>query len=327
MGNSAIEWTDVTDNIIVAEDGGWWCRRISPGCDHCYAEKLNQNSFFGGNERPYRGAPPALKFREEIVEGWAKQRKSKKHFVSSMTDVAGEWVPRWVIFRYLDGMLAAPKQTFQLLTKRPEVLFREISAWLEARTIKQPPKNIWCGCTAENQEWADKRKPSMHALTSLGFITFVSYEPALGPVDWSGWEFVDQIISGGESGPGARPAHPDWYRATRDWCAANKKSYFHKQNGEFSRPDDLNTGLLDSHGKVRGMEYVNPDGTHGGITLEADGYGYPSPENQEWCWDCAGESRSAVKPGAVFVQRIGKKAAGRLLDGRTWDEYPEVAIA
>lgn len=81
--------------------------------------------------------------------------------------------------------------------------------------------------------------------------------------------------------------------------------------------------LLDQSGKVRGMEYVNLDGTHGGISLESDGYDYPSPENKKWCWDCDAGERSDVKPGAVFVQRIGKKTAGRTLDGRTWDEFPE----
>src|SRR5262245_55416460 len=120
MGETNIEWTDVTDNIIVAEGGGWWCRRISPGCDHCYAEEINQNPFFGGNKLPYRGASPALKLREEIIGGWARQKKSKKHFVASMTDIFGEWVPREMVFKFLDGMLRAPRQTFQLLTKRPQ---------------------------------------------------------------------------------------------------------------------------------------------------------------------------------------------------------------
>src|SRR5262245_10931492 len=272
--NTKIEWTDITDNIIVVEDGGWWCRRISPGCDHCYAEALNQNPFFGGNKLPYRGAPPNLQLREDIVNAWAKQRKPKKHFVASMTDVFGEWVPRWMIFMFLDGMSAAPLQTFQVLTKRPDVMLREISAWLDATGHESLPPNIWPGVTVENQEWADKRRALFEAVP--GRVKFVSYEPALGPVNWTGWEFVSQIISGGESGKGARPAHPDWFRATRDWCAENPKAYFHKQNGEFQLADQPH---------VYDKEIVTSYGT--------------------------------------FLH-IGKKAAGRLLDGREWSESPVV---
>lgn len=175
MGDTKIEWTDKVDNIIVAEGGGWWCRHASPGCDNCYAEARNKNSFFGGNGLAYRGAPPALKLRQEIIDGWRGQRKPKKHFVASMTDVFGDWVPRWMIFQFLDGMAAAPQQTFQ------------------------------------------------------------SYEPALGSVNWSGWEFVSQIIAGGESGAGARPADPQWFRDARDWCGANGKAFFFKQWGRAGR--------------------------------------------------------------------------------------------
>lgn len=135
-------------------------------------------------------------------------------------------------------------------------------------------------------------------------------------------EGIHWVIVGGESGTGARPMHPDWARSLRDQCAAAGVPFFFKQRGEFSAPDDLNTGLIDSYGKVRGMEYVNLDGTHGGITLEADGYDYPSPENKQWHWDCDSGDRSQVKSGAVFVQRIGKKLAGRLLDDREWNEMP-----
>src|SRR5262245_32417058 len=99
MGKTGIEWTDVTDNIIRAENGGWWCRKISPGCENCYAEQINLNPFFGGNKRPYRGAPPTLELREDIIESWARQKKSKKHFVASMTDIFGEWMPQDIIFK------------------------------------------------------------------------------------------------------------------------------------------------------------------------------------------------------------------------------------
>lgn len=123
MSDSSIEWTDVTDNIIAAVDEhggqrGWWCRKISPECLNCYAEVLNQSDYFNGNKLRYAGEPPVLKLREDIIDGWARQRKSRKHFVASMTDVFGEWVPQSWIFRFLDGMWRAPLQIFQVLTKR-----------------------------------------------------------------------------------------------------------------------------------------------------------------------------------------------------------------
>jgi protein gp37 len=82
-----------------------------------------------------------------------------------------------------------------------------------------PLPNVFIGCTAEDQEQADLRRPHMERVAAAGWHTFVSYEPALGPVDWSGWEFLKQLISGGESGPKARPSHPDWHRDARDFAA------------------------------------------------------------------------------------------------------------
>ncbi|MBD2518992.1 DUF5131 family protein [Nostoc sp. FACHB-973] len=122
-----IEWTDQTENIIRAKVGGWWCHKKSEGCANCYAEKLNKNSFFGGNKQPYSGQPPELVLDTEAIRKWGLQRKSKKHFVSSMTDVFGEWVPRFWQHEILDGMFVAPNQIFQILTKRPEIMLSSIA--------------------------------------------------------------------------------------------------------------------------------------------------------------------------------------------------------
>ena len=75
--NTNIEWTDATDNIITVKGGGWWCRKISPGCANCYAAKLNQNSFYKGNKLPYSGRAPDLILREDIIDG--SYRCGKKH--------------------------------------------------------------------------------------------------------------------------------------------------------------------------------------------------------------------------------------------------------
>jgi protein gp37 len=89
-----------------------------------------------------------------------------------------------------------------------------------------PLTNVWLGVSCENQANADERREHLRAIAEMGWTTMVSYEPALGPVDWTGWEWASWIISGGESGPGARPSHPDWHRATRDFCQANSIPYF-----------------------------------------------------------------------------------------------------
>ncbi len=130
MSNTQIEWTEVTDNIIVVQGGGWWCRRISAGCDNCYAAALNKNTFYGGNKLDYSGHPPQLILKEQVIKSWAQQRKSKRHFVSSMTDIFGEWVSYEWHSVILSAMVAAPKQTFQLLTKRPDIMSKSCNKWL-----------------------------------------------------------------------------------------------------------------------------------------------------------------------------------------------------
>ena len=258
---SLIEWTDVTDNIIVADGGGWWCRKISPGCANCYAAKLNTNSFYGGNHLPYSGQPPALKLRQDVIDGWARQRKEKRHFVASMTDVFGDWVFREWIFAFLDGMSAAPRQIFQVLTKRPEIAAREIGEWLNARGLKELPPNIWIGTSVEDQERADQRIP--HLLRIPAAVRFLSCEPLLGPVDLTAvkqtvdpgffgdclqwyhrgychelegiaYPKIHWVICGGESGSKARPMNRTWARSLRDQCTDAGVPFFFKQWGEWA---------------------------------------------------------------------------------------------
>lgn len=148
-----------------------------------------------------------------------------------------------------------------------------------------PFTNVWLGVSVEDQTRADERREDF--ANTPAAVKFVSYEPALGPVDWSGWEFVDQIISGGESGPKARPSHPDWHRASRDFCAANGIAYFFKQWGEWV------------------------GGTYDGQTV-GDYVTFP-----DW-----GKVAAHDWSNGLFSARIGKARAGRLLDGREHSEFP-----
>jgi protein gp37 len=173
-------------------------------------------------------------------------------FPNSTGDIFHEALSDAEIDMVVVTMAMANWHTFQPLTKRVDRMRDYLSQdrnhqWAEAADRifnlmgrdempwvpehnDLPFPNIWWGVSVENQEWADKRREDFRAVPSR--IKVVSYEPALGPVDWTGWEFVDQIIGGGESGPRARPMHPDWQRTTRDFCAENGIAYFFKQWGE-----------------------------------------------------------------------------------------------
>ena len=268
--STKIEWTDITDNIIVAKGGGWWCRKISDGCTHCYAAKLNQSDYFHGNKLPYSGEPPELLLKAEIIDSWARQRVAKRHFVASMTDVFGEWVPREWQFKMLDGMRAAPLQTFQVLTKRADVMLDAVTAWCASRELFGLPPNVWPMVTAENQEQADKRIPYLLKVPAL--IRGLSVEPILGRVDvgrflccpWCAreqpktdgkgttWHDLDGVpipcptpetgrgaavnniawvIVGGESGPGARPCDISNIRSIVEQCRGAGVACFTKQLG------------------------------------------------------------------------------------------------
>lgn len=177
-------------------------------------------------------------------------------------------------------MVDCPQHTFLLLTKRPKRM-------LELLENHTPwPRNIWLGVTVENQAAADKRRADFEATPAA--IKFLSYEPALGPIDWTGWEFVDQIISGGESGPGARPSHPNWHRATRDFCQEHDIAYFFKQWGRF---------VPESHWKQLTLEQRNRPGAVYSFDDK------PFPLNQR-------------------MYNVGKKAAGHLLNGEEWCQWP-----
>lgn len=274
---SGIEWTDASWNPIRArsiETGkvGWYCAHKSPGCIGCYAEDFNTRLGTGVDFKPQ------LRDQVEIFLDWkmltqpTRWTRPRLIFPCSMTDLFGEFVTDEMIDRLFDIMEATPRHTYQIVTKRPERMALYI-----ARRRHEALRNVWLGCSVEDQRRADERKPAMAAIADFGWATWVSYEPALGPVDWSGWEFLKWLVSGGQSGRWAAPSHPAWHRAARDYCAAHGIAYFFKQWGEWAPYD-------------RGRFDV----------------------------------RSLAVPSATDLpmQRFGKKAAGRLLDGRTHDDMP-----
>jgi len=211
------------------------CRHVSKGCDNCYAEAAAAGPRLSHLPQ-YKGLTKDGKWSGEwrVVEKElgrpAHWRDPRSVFVCSMSDLFG--APHAEIDRVFGAMRAAPKHVFLCLTKRPAQAF----AWWANRRINTLwPSNVWLGVTAETQDDADWRIPDMLFLPAP--IHFVSYEPALERVDFSAYmpvveslgESLDWIIAGGESGPGARPDSPDWYREVRDRCAAAGVPFFMKQ--------------------------------------------------------------------------------------------------
>jgi len=252
MGKSNIEWTDNTYNPIRVKGGGWHCVKVSEGCQHCYAESVNQNSFYGGgNGLKYAHQPvqPELELRRDVLAIWARKTKPSRNFVASMTDVFGEFVPDEWIYEILDAMLAAPLQTFQVLTKRHLNMRSTVKAWCHMRSLDSLPPNIWLGVSVENQARANERIPVL--MDTPAIARFLSVEPLIGPVDLEPWLYyrsdlfdlqlfevygkIDWVIVGGESGPKARPMELEWVRTIRDQCKETFTPFFFKQWGGINK--------------------------------------------------------------------------------------------
>lgn len=351
--NSSIEWTEATWNPTTG------CDRVSPGCDNCYALTLAKRLKGMGSGKYQRDGDPrtsgpgfGLSIHSDVVGQPMWWRDPRRIFVNSMSDLFHDQVPDRFIADVFAVMSIASRHTYQVLTKRHarmRSLLNSVPFWMtvnNARTVRgypalpwvaagelEPLRGVWIGVSVENQKWADIRIPAL--LETPAAVRWISAEPLLGPVDLSRWlvsrpawgpEYPDPtspmgllvqdlvdvpalswVVAGGESGPDAQPMHPDWARGLRDQCASASVPYFHKQNGQYAP-------VLDS--PAAGDLWLAP----GGVTAEwQHGDGYVRQAGGDYRW-----------PGTrtVLVRRArSKHAAGRLLDGRTWDEYPSVEPA
>ena len=210
-------------------------------------------------------------------------KKPSMIFVCSMADLFHENIAYHYIERVMQIIEQCPQHTFQILTKRA----KNMRAFFESRAV---PKNVWLGVTCENQETADERIP--HLLSIDASARFLSCEPLLGDINlWNaGWflsgENVDinWVIVGGESGHDARPMNPDWARSIRDQCLAANVPFFFKQWGEWISECQLT-------------------------------------EQQKSSFFCR-KSNNTFR-GDLLVYKVGKKRAGRLLDGVIYDAMPK----
>lgn len=315
MGDkSGIEWTDATWNPIVG------CSKVSPGCDNCYAISMSRRIEATGHEA-YQGITThddwtgLVKCLPERLEQPLRWRRPRRIFVNSMSDLFHPDVPDEFIQKVFAVMALASHHQFQILTKRPKRMASLLNSrwstrgigsfesltehyvgdWDSDFVVKWPLPNVWLGTSIESDRYTFRAR---HLAGTPAMIRFLSLEPLLGPLPTLALDGVDWVIAGGESGPSARPMHPEWVREIRDLCQGSATAFFFKQWGAWS-PNARNHKVSSKRMAYQSIRF-QPDGTEYVFT-EPDMYSLPGMES---------------------MIRVGKKSAGRELDGLTWDEYP-----
>jgi protein gp37 len=230
-----------------------------------------------------------------------------------MSDLFHESLSETQIQNVFNVMESAQQHVFQVLTKRPQRMLdfvKKFDDWLKYASdypghlsFEKRFPHVWLGVSVEDQKTADERIPLL--METPAAVRWISAEPLLGLIDLESVPTmegsIDWVVCGGESGPKARPIHPDWARSLRDQCVAADVPFFFKQWGQ-----------LEPVGIVRdGDEVINGTAVY-------------DQEGERILPDCCSNDYE-VDPEQVAVRfkSVGKKAAGRLLDGREWNEYPK----
>lgn len=297
------------------------------------------------------GSTTGVQLHPERLEQPLRWRRPRKVFVNSLSDLFHPDVPDEFIVEVFAIMAQAPRHVFQVLTKRHgrmRALLQSESFELavynarsddiaEGDDMPWPLPNVWLGVTVEDQKHAELRVPAL--LDTPAAVRFLSCEPLLGPVDVSrlltcqvclgggglpaGAEWplifcsncdgtgtvIDWVIVGGESGTDARPMHPDWARALRTQCETAAVPFLFKQWGEWAHATD-DHGYQPSHTKW--LTSKTPSGGHRSIYL--DHLGVERTTNDL--------STFTIPSDWARLARVGKRNAGRSLDGRHWNGYP-----
>lgn len=195
------------------------CVKISPGCKHCYAERMAKRLKAMGSNRYVDGFRPTL--HHDLVDQPRAWKKSRTVFVNSMSDLFQDAVPEEFILRVFETMADCPQHTFQILTKRSERLRRLAK--------KLPwPNNVWMGVSIENERVLHRID---HLRAVPAKVRFLSCEPLLGPLTSLNLTGIHWVIVGGESGPKARPMQKDWVNEIRIQCEDQASAFFFKQWG------------------------------------------------------------------------------------------------
>jgi protein gp37 len=210
---SHIEWTDATWNPVTG------CTKISPGCKHCYAERLAHRLERMGQANYRNGF--RLTLQPQMLDLPLRWKSPRRIFVNSMSDLFHQDVPLEYVKRVFDVMARAHWHQFQVLTKRADRL-RELS-----RELPWPP-NVWQGVSIESERYLDR----IDALRRTGAaVKFLSLEPLLEALPNLDLRGIDWVIVGGESGPGARPIEKSWVIGIREKCKRAEIKFFFKQWG------------------------------------------------------------------------------------------------
>lgn len=351
--NTNIEWTDHTFN---AWEG---CQKVGPGCDHCYAE--TRNARFGGGVA-HNWGPGALRRRTSAgnwrkMFRWnaahaafaAVHGRRQRVYCASLADVFDNEVPiEWfidlldvwrqtpnldklVLTKRIGNAMKRLSEAFNVLMSREDFAENPLVPWLATWLAGNAPADIWLGATIVNQAEADRDIPKL--LRTPAKIRFLSMEPLLGHVDvfsaatgellhTSGNEYdpgaIDWIIAGGESGTGSRYMLPAWPRSLRDQCAAAGVPFLLKQWGEWHTNAVLTTtGEAVFRSFDTFEQWVNKAQTWiaGGICI--DRHGQQLTKGEDFM-----RTRDHGAFPVTIMHRVGKKAAGRLLDGVLHDAFP-----
>jgi protein gp37 len=296
---TAIEWTDEVWNPVVG------CSKTSPGCSACYAigvaHRAMQPAHQGltvrrpGERADWTGEVRCLPERLNTPLKW---RKPRRIFVNSMSDLFHPDVPPDFIARVFSAMAANEQHTFQVLTKRSQRMARLVDGeyFMEDLHDEQealalygalwPLPNVHLGVSVESDAYTFRAD---HLRATKAAVRFLSLEPLLGPLPSLDLTGIDWVIVGGESGPGARPMHPRWVRDIRDRCVDAGIPFHFKQWGAWTSVQPATQPLP--------TLYLAYDGR------------------------TANEAEAIADGGKwLGMFRVGKKDAGRKLDGRTWDE-------
>ena len=257
---TAISWTDATYNPVTG------CSKVSPGCEHCFAEALSHR--YGWTTKPWTmpNAAENVQLHPDRLDQPLRWRKPRRIFVNSMSDLFHPEVPDQFLVDVFSVMAEASHHTFQILTKRPNRardfltgesiandVWLQTSRGVDGRPSPWPLPNVWLGISAEDQRRADERIPVLQDTPAA--VRFISAEPLLGPLDLSAFRpfegtcycqdepdgckprfaidcpeaGIDWVIAGAESGPHARTMNDDWVRSLRDQCTNAGVAFFFKQ--------------------------------------------------------------------------------------------------
>ena len=338
--NSAIEWTDASWNPVTG------CTKVSPGCDHCYAETFAER--WRGKPGHYFQNGFDITLRPDKLDLPLRWRKPRRIFVNSMSDLFHDKIPDEYIARVFAVMAVAHRHTFQVLTKRhgrmrsllsnhdrwnillsqalnslpgsvdapmPPADFDRADMWLRSREYRTDPlpplANVWLGVSVENQHWANIRIPAL--LDTPAAVRWISAEPLLGPVDLRDCGGIDAI--------------------ERDWIGSSA--------GGMGAPHPLLGWVVCGGESGAGARPMHPDWARSlRDQCQTAGVPFLFKQRGEWTWTPQdtvarnfvgplGEwSRTLPRTGRPDrwwpMWRVGKHRAGRELDGATWDEYPAV---